>query len=185
MYLLTIRVHACSLCLLDNSSSHAPSSCADGLLHVRLLLQIPIGPIGAHLTLKHEMWNVSLLVCATRFLLQLGCYECSVPNPVFLLHSVCPRPCIEDLCNMHSAMQQSALMLTAIFQHSCCCMHACVVVQVATEVVLGGHLETWIVHSRKDKEVRSCQCNRTISIHTRLDSCSLPTMACSVSDTDA
>jgi hypothetical protein len=30
------------------------------------------------------------------------------------------------------------------------------VVQVATEVVLGGNLETWIVHSRKDKEVRRC-----------------------------
>jgi hypothetical protein len=33
------------------------------------------------------------------------------------------------------------------------------VVQVATEVVLGGNLETWIVHSRKDKEVRRCFIN--------------------------
>jgi hypothetical protein len=37
-----------------------------------------------------------------------------------------------------------------------CCTRV-LVVQVATEVVLGGHLETWIIHSRKDKEVRSCR----------------------------
>lgn len=29
--------------------------------------------------------------------------------------------------------------------------------QVATEVVLGSNLETWIVHCRRDKEVRSAQ----------------------------
>jgi hypothetical protein len=33
--------------------------------------------------------------------------------------------------------------------------------QVATEVVLGGHLETWIVHCRRDKEV-STLCNNMI-----------------------
>jgi hypothetical protein len=57
-------------------------------------------------------------------------------------------------------------------------MHACVVVQVATEVVLGRNLEIWIVHSRKDKEVGRCQSSQVFAIFTgsvKSDACSAQT----------
>jgi hypothetical protein len=48
------RVLAC----YDIGQCSYPEVAACALL-LCLLLQLPIGPIGAHLTLTHEMWNVS------------------------------------------------------------------------------------------------------------------------------